>query len=223
MDSDKVFIVIPAYNEEKNIGKVIENLLTIYRNIVVVDDNSSDTTCQIVKKYPVYLARHIINLGQGAALQTGSQLALKLGADIIVHFDADGQHRADQIDKLVVPIKENGADIVFGSRFLSDKSTLPRLKSYLLLPIGRIVNWLFSGLRLSDAHNGYRALSRQAAEKIELSQNRMAHATEILIMVKEHKLRYQEVPVIVDYEEFGQGMLDGIKIIRDLLIKSIIK
>ncbi|MDD5342163.1 MAG: glycosyltransferase family 2 protein [Patescibacteria group bacterium] len=223
MDSNKIFVVIPAYNEEKNIGNVIEGLLKVYNNVIAVDDCSTDLTREVLKRYPIRLASHIVNLGQGAALQTGDELALKLGADIIVHFDADGQHRVDQIEKLISPIRDGRADIVFGSRFIDNQSALPWAKRHILLPIGRIVNWLFSGLKLTDAHNGYRAMNRKAAEKIILTQNRMAHATEILGLVKKNKLRYTEVPVVVEYKEFGQGFLGGLKIVRDLILKSITK
>lgn len=223
METDRVFIVIPAHNEALVIGDVIKKLLERYRNIIVVDDCSTDQTDQIAKNYPIYCLRHVVNLGQGAALQTGDELALALGADVIVHFDADGQHRVDQIEKLTEPIRAGRADIVFGSRFLGVTSALPRLKRWILLPLGRLVNWFFTGLRLSDAHNGFRAMSREAADRINIRLNRMAHATEIVSQVREHRLRYQEVPVVIDYREFGQGLTGGLRIIRDLILKAILK
>jgi glycosyltransferase involved in cell wall biosynthesis len=220
---ENIFIVIPAYNEARNIGRVLESLLPSYPNIVVVDDCSNDETFRSVSHYPVHSLRHVVNLGQGAALQTGNEYALKQGADIIVHFDSDGQHRIDQIEQLIQPIRDHKADVVFGSRFLVSQSTLPRMKRYVLLPIGRIVNWLFTGLHLTDAHNGFRAINRRAAQLIQIRQNRMAHATEILGLVRQQKLRYQEVPVIIDYHEFGQSFSGGLKIVRDLIIKNVFK
>ncbi|MFA6197922.1 MAG: glycosyltransferase family 2 protein [Patescibacteria group bacterium] len=217
------FIVIPAYNEARNIGTVLDSLLTEYHNIIVVDDCSKDDTCIIVSRYPVHLLRHITNLGQGAALQTGTEYAVQQGASIITHFDSDGQHRLQDIKDIINPLLKNETDVVFGSRFLNKSSNIPNFKRRVILPIGKLVNWAFTGLWLSDAHNGFRALNNNAAIKIQLKQNRMAHATEILSQVKKHHLRYTEVPVVIEYHNFGQTFSGGIKIVRDLILKNIFK
>jgi len=218
-----VFIVIPAYNEEKHISAVITALKQKFANIIVIDDCSTDSTKKILQTLPVIFAQHTINLGQGAALQTGNEIALLHNADIIVHFDADGQHRIDQIDKLIQPIINGQADIVFGSRYLgsaSEKKLIPWSKRVIILPIAKIVNWIITGLKLSDAHNGYRALSRNAAQKIKIYQNRMAHNSEITRQTKKLHLRFTEVPTQVDYSEYGQGIGGGFKILKDILFKN---
>jgi glycosyltransferase involved in cell wall biosynthesis len=218
-----VFIVVPAYNEEARIRSVLMSLLPLYPQVVVVDDCSRDRTFERVSELPVHALRHVVNLGQGAALQTGTEYALKHGADVVVHFDADGQHRSDQIEKLIAPILSGEVEMTLGSRFLGERSDLPWMKRVVLLPVGRIVNWLFTGLYLSDAHNGYRALGRRAAGHLSLRQNRMAHATEILALVRRHGIRFREVPVLVTYDEFGQGLAGGLKIVRDLVYRSIFR
>jgi hypothetical protein len=148
---------------------------------------------------------------------------LKLGADIIVHFDADGQHRLQDISAMTDPLTRDEADVVFGSRFLGKTSNLPWAKRHIILPVGKFVNCIFTGLWLTDAHNGFRAMNKNAAQKIILRQNRMAHATEILSQIKNNHLRYTETPVVINYTEYGQSFVGGVKIVRDLIIKSIFK
>jgi glycosyltransferase involved in cell wall biosynthesis len=218
-----VFVVIPAYNEEARIRPVLISLLPLYPNIVVVDDCSRDRTFSLARELPVHCLRHVVNLGQGAALQTGTEYALLEGAEVVVHFDADGQHRPDQIGKLVAPILSGEVEMTLGSRFLGEESDLPWLKRAVLLPVGRIVNWIFTGLYLTDAHNGYRALGRRAAGRLSLRQNRMAHATEILSLIRRNRIRFREVPVLVTYDEFGQGLAGGLKVVRDLVYRSIFR
>ncbi len=218
----KIFIVIPAYNEEKTIAKVIEGLLQEnYNNIVIVNDGSADCTSKIVLNYPVYLLTHNINRGQGAALRTGTEFAVKQGADIVIHFDGDGQHQVKEIDDFVEKINQ-GFDIAIGSRFLSGAKNIPFTKKYLIHKPAILVNWFFSGLKLTDAHNGFRALNRHAAKKIKITQNRMAHNTEIPAEIVKRKLNFTEVPVEVIYTEYGQGFGGGIKIILDLLKQKIL-
>jgi polyprenyl-phospho-N-acetylgalactosaminyl synthase len=213
----KIFVVIPAYNEEKSIAAVIESLLLKnYRDIVVINDGSKDNTAEVVKKYPVYYLEHFVNLGQGAALQTGNEFALARGADVIVHFDADGQLKVDDISRFLEKINQ-GFDVVIGSRFLSDKQNIPFAKKYFILKPGIVINWLFSGLKLSDVHNGFRVFTGSAAVKLKITQNRMAHATEIPALILRHKLKHAEVPVEIIYNEFGQGFWGGLKIVWDLL------
>lgn len=219
----KVWIVIPAYNEEKNITKVIKQLQEVTSNIVVVDDCSADNTAEIVKGLNVKLLKHIVNRGQGAALQTGTEYALSQGAEIIVHFDADGQMQVKDIAKVIEPLSQDEADIVFGSRFLNKKNQLPWVKKYFILWPARIFNWLFTGVKLTDAHCGFRALSKKAAEKIEITQDHMAHATEILDLVRLHDLKYQEVAVEILYHEYGQRFSSGLKIVQDLVLTKIVK
>nr|MBD3359323.1 glycosyltransferase [Candidatus Buchananbacteria bacterium] len=213
----KVWVIIPAYNEEKKIRQVLEELLTITSNIVVVNDCSADETQTILNDLPVHFLTHLVNRGQGAALQTGTQFALNQGAEIIAHFDADGQMQINDISKAVQPLLNNEADISLGSRFLDNKSQVPLTKKYFILKPASLLNWFLTGLKLTDAHCGFRALTRQAAQKIEIQQDGMAHATEILDQIRLHNLNYQEVPVEIIYHEYGQKFSSGFKILRDLI------
>ncbi len=219
-----IFVVIPAYNEEKNIGRVLDDIRNKLPevSIVFVDDNSKDNTYKEARARDIYVLKHIVNRGQGAALQTGNDFALGHGAKILVHFDGDGQHRVEDIKKLIQPIIDQEAQIVLGSRFLGSKSDIPLTKNFFILKPALFVNYFFTGLKLTDAHNGLRALSRGAAKKIRITQDRMAHNTEIIAEIRRNNLKYKEVPVEVIYNEYGQGFADGLKILRDLIIKKIL-
>ncbi len=221
----KVVAVLPVYNEQPAIvSQIVQNLRKYVNEIIIVNDGSTDNfNYSLLKKEDIHLLKHLINRGQGAALQTGTDYALKIGADIIVHFDADGQHQTEDIPALIKPLQQNTADFVFGSRFLNGSSCLPFFKKYFILPLAKLVNYLFTGLKLTDAHNGLRAFNRTAAKKIHLTQDRMAHATQYPYLVKKYKIKYTEVPVKIIYHEFGQGLGGGIKIIKELLIDKIIK
>ncbi len=212
----KVFIIIPCYNEAEHLTKVIGSAKQ-YGQVVVVDDGSTDNSFQIAKNSGVIVLRHLVNRGMGAALETGDRYALNQVADIVVHFDADGQHLAREIPQLVQPIISGQVDVVLGSRFLTKKDQTPFLKKlFILKPAVFFQNFLL-GVKLTDAHNGFRALSRQALEKISITQDNMAHATEIIEQIKQSGLTYKEVPVTVIYHEFGQDFISGLRILRDLL------
>jgi len=219
----KIYCVIPAYNEEKNIGKIVEELIPYEYNIIIVDDGSIDNTFLIALKYSgtsdkIAILRHIINRGQGAALQTGTEYALKMGADVIVHFDADGQFLAKEISEVARPIIEGRAQAVFGSRFLEKKSAMPFFKKMIIMPLARLSNKFFLGVTMSDPQNGFRALSKEAANKIKIENRGMAHCSEILRKIKENRLVIEEVPVTVIYHNFGQKLNGGIKILKDLFL-----
>jgi glycosyltransferase involved in cell wall biosynthesis len=218
-----IWVVIPAHNEQENIFGVIKSVQELTPNIVVVNDCSTDRTREIVKLLNCYLLDHMVNRGQGAALQTGTEFALKNRANIIVHFDADGQMQAKDIYRIITPILDKQAEIVFGTRFLEKNSRIPWSKKFLILKPAIIFNWLFTGIKLSDAHNGFRALSRKAAEAIKITQDGMAHATEILDQVRAHDLNYAEVPVEIIYNQYGQRFFSGFKIIRDLIFAKILR
>jgi len=219
-----VFIIIPAYNESQQIKSVIDDLKSHgFDNIVVVDDGSQDNTADIVRAQGVTVVSHFINRGMGAALQTGNEYALLIKADILVHFDADGQMQASDIDSLLAPIKAGQADIVLGSRFLGTTVKMPITKKFLILPVSRVINFIFTGVWLTDAHNGMRALSRLAASQIVIRQDHMAHNSEIVEQIRKLRLKFKETPVNIVYNEYGQSILGGIKIIRDLLIGKFIR
>ena len=199
-----MFIVIPAYNEETSIVKVLKKLKSAgYKNLVLVDDGSEDKTQALAKKEGVYALKHKINRGQGAALKTGIDFALLKGADIIITFDADGQHRVEDLKKMVEPLENGTADIVLGSRFLGKAENIPASRKF-LLKVGIFVLWILYGLKLTDSQNGLRALSRTAAEKIEIKSDRMEHAGEIIGEIKTRKLRCVEVPITILYTDYSK-------------------
>ncbi|PIZ99820.1 MAG: glycosyltransferase family 2 protein [Candidatus Komeilibacteria bacterium CG_4_10_14_0_2_um_filter_37_10] len=217
----KIFIVIPAYNEQDNISIVIQSLLKYEYQVIVVNDGSTDQTSWQVQQFPpVILLEHLVNLGMGAALATGTKYALSQGAQIIVHFDADRQMRVADIAQMILPIVQQEVDVTIGNRLAN--SQIPVLKKYFIFPIARILNNLMTGLYLVDVHNGFRALNAKAAQKINIEQQGMAHATEIVQKIKKFNLKYREVPVTIDYHVFGQGIGGGLKILHDLFLKKIV-
>jgi len=219
----KVFVIIPAFNEEKRIGQVLAELSDLLYNVVVVDDASTDQTTQVASQFQVDILRHKINRDQGASLQTGNEYALSQGAEVIVHFDADGQFLVSEIKDIIEPIINDDYDVVFGSRFLDRKSEMPWLKKYFVFPIARLVNWLFFRIKFTDPQSGFRAMSRRAVEKINIEQDGKAHCSEILSKVFSLKLKTKEVPMTVIYHHFGQNISGGWKIVKDLLFSKLIK
>jgi len=216
-----VSVVIPAYNEEKMIGKVVDGLKGKVSRITVVDDGSRDLTAEKARQAGAEVIRHCLNRGQGAALQTGIIYALNGGADFIVTFDADGQFLAEEIDLIVEPLLLGQVDVTLGSRFLDNKSDIPWEKLFIL----KIATWitnLYTGLKLTDIHNGFRGMSRRAAKLIQIRQDGMAHASEILEQIRKYNLKYLEVPVTIRYTDYsrlkGQKVSNSFRIIKDLLL-----
>jgi len=216
MKKDKVFVVIAAFNEEKQIAGVIKGLKKEgYENIVVVDDGSKDGTFNALKKSKVFALQHFINRGQGAALKTGIDFSLKQGAEYIVTFDADGQHRASDIERLLKPLLNKECDVVLGSRFLKKDSNTPFIRK-IILKLGALVIRVMYGIKLSDSHNGFRVMSRNAAQKIEITSDRMEHASQIVEEIHKKKIKYKELPVTITYSEYskkkGQSSWNSVKI-----------
>ena len=185
------WIVIAAYNESETIAEVLSGLAGNGCGVVVVDDGSRDDTLAIALKSGAHAVRHPINLGQGAALQTGIEYALRRDAAVIVTFDADGQHLASDIDPLVDTLIRSGADLACGSRFLGQTENMPRLRRA-TLKLATAFTFLSTGLRMTDAHNGLRAMTRSCAQRLKIRQNRMAHASEIIHEAARLKLRLVE-------------------------------
>ena len=221
----KVVAVIPAYNEALAVGKVVSAVAEKVSSVIVVDDGSDDRTAELAKEAGAVVLKHFLNRGQGAALQTGIIFALIHEADIIVTFDADGQHETSDIDRMVQPLLE-GVDITLGSRFLKTDNQIPKLRK-LVLKTAVAFTRFYTGLPVTDAHNGLRALSRRAAELIKIRQDGMAHASEIIEQIKKHNLKFKEVPVTVSYTDYskakGQRLTNSFKIILDLIFGRIVR
>ena len=224
-DRKRIFVIIPCYNEAGIIRETITAVIEKGYSIIVVDDHSTDNTKEQLKELPVTYIRHRLNMGQGAALQTGISVALKKKAEYMVTFDADGQHDVNDIDGMLHKLKEDQFDIVLGSRFLPGAGGNISAGRKLLLKAACYLNYLFTGILLSDAHNGLRVMNRNAAERIHLKENRMAHATEILKEIKNHSLKFSEFPVHIHYSSYskkkGQSLLNSVRIFFDLIMNKI--
>lgn len=222
------YVVIPAFNEQDVIGATVAPLLEAQYQVVVVDDGSTDGTSAVLNDLPVHRLRHPVNLGQGAAIQTGMEYALQQDAQYIVHFDADGQHAVEDIEMLLGPLRAGQADIVLGSRFLEpeDAKSVPAAKRA-ALQLARVVNFMLTGVWLTDAHNGFRTMTRRAAEQIALRENGFAHATEILSQIRRKGLRYVECPTHVRYTEYsmakGQKLSNAFNILFDLVMGRVFR
>ncbi len=219
----KTVAIIPAYNEESRIADAVRDAAKYVDAVVVTDDCSRDATGVVAHAAGAYVLRHIINRGQGAALQTATDFALeKLNADIIVHFDADGQMMGEEIPMLTEPLKAGEADIVLGSRFLGKKANMPTSR-LVTLRLALLFTFLVSGIRTTDTHNGFRALTREAAKKMRITLNGFAHASEILDLIQVQKLRYVERAVTIRYTEDtlakGQKFSGSFVIVKDFLKK----
>ena len=192
------FIIVPAYNEARCVGEVLSQIRALYPNVVVVDDGSTDGTLEAAHGKATYVLHHVVNRGQGAALQTGIEFALARGARFIVSFDADGQHCVEDVEALLTPICQGECDIVLGSRFLGAKVSMPASRR-MILRLGVLFTRIVSRVKLTDTHNGLRAFSRRAAEKIDITLDRMANASELVDQIRAYGLPFREVPVRVRY------------------------
>lgn len=222
-DRNRIWIVIAAYNEARLINSVVAKVADYFPNIVVVDDSSRDNTSQQAKMAGAHVIRHPFNLGQGAALQTGIEYALRAGASHVVTFDADGQHHIEDVPVMLDHLAASNADVALGSRFLGSTIGMSQSRRW-LLQAATVFTRLTTGLKLTDCHNGLRVLSSKAALCLTIKQNRMAHASEILAGIGRHDLRYIEVPVTISYSDYsrekGQTMGDALVIFRDLIAAS---
>ena len=214
------WVVIPAYNEGEAIGGVVADLLGRGYSVAVVDDGSKEPLLDALRGTHAHVLRHVINLGQGAALQTGIRYALEQGAELIVTFDADGQHQSADLKALLAPIVEGRADVALGSRFSKGGRAvnISRSKRAVLALAVVFTRWS-TGLAVTDTHNGLRALSRKAAERLHITQNGMAHASQVLQQIKSQQLSFVEVPVTVVYTEYsvrkGQRLSNAFNILWD--------
>jgi polyprenyl-phospho-N-acetylgalactosaminyl synthase len=221
------WIIVPAFNEGAAIAEVLNRLVQLPYNIVLVDDGSSDDTAQQALNFPVTVLQHVCNLGQGAALQTGISYALGFEETrFIVTFDSDGQHNADDIARLLEPLRAGTHEVSLGSRFFNanDAVNISFIRR-IFLKAATLLTKLTTGLNLTDTHNGLRAFTREAASKIYITQNRMAHASEILNQISSLQLQYCEIPVKILYTQYslkkGQSLFNSLNIIWDLMVEKI--
>jgi glycosyltransferase involved in cell wall biosynthesis len=219
-----VWIVVPAYNEAGVIGDVIRQLRSVFANVVCVDDGSADDTGDIALRAGAHLVRHPVNLGQGAAIQTGVEYARsRPGAQIFATFDADGQHRVNDVLAMIDRLHSESADIVIGTRFGPGVSRPPLLKRVVLQtaatlsPRGR-------RLGLTDTNNGLRVFNKTVADRLDITMNGMGHAGEFILLIDENRWRVAEQPVEVLYTEYssakGQPLLNGVNIIVDGILRG---
>ena len=217
-----VWVVIPLYNEATVIATVITGLLEHVPHVVCVDDGSTDGSALVAEAAGARVLRHPTNLGQGAALQTGIEYARERAETaFLVTFDADGQHRVEDALAMLQRARDEDLGIVFGSRFLDDRTQIGWLKRVVLRTAAWVTNRT-THLRLTDAHNGLRVLRVDAAHGVNMQQDRMAHATEIVHQLGDTHLPWREHPVEVIYTDYsrakGQSLLNSINILIDLIV-----
>ena len=221
---DRTAIVIAAFNEAGCIGSVVSELRAQFARVIVVDDGSVDATVQEARLAGATVLQHFVNRGQGASLQTGISYGLASGAEYFVTFDADGQHDMADLPRLLLPIVRGEVEICLGSRFLdrSDENRQIPVLRKLLLRAAVLFMRMTSRARLTDAHNGYRAFSRQAALALDIQLDRMAHASEIVDQFHASGLPYREVQVRVRYTDYslrkGQRNLAAFRVAFDYLM-----
>jgi glycosyltransferase involved in cell wall biosynthesis len=212
--SSSVWAVIPAHNEAGRIGSVISRTRKILKNVVVVDDGSTDGTLSVSKKAGAIVLRHQINLGKGAALKTGCDYAIKRGASVIVVLDADAQHKPEDVPRFISEIGK--VDIVFGCRGLNKK--MPSILRFGNWVISRLTSILY-GVELTDTQTGFRAFTSNAYKKIRWQSADYSMESEMISLVGKHKLRYAKINIETLYPDRYKGttVLDGIKIVFNLI------
>jgi glycosyltransferase involved in cell wall biosynthesis len=221
--NDDVWLVVPLFNEAQVIGDVVRDARATFPHVVVVDDGSRDDGAREAEAAGAVVVRHPVNLGQGAALQTGFEYALSVPTmRWVVTFDADGQHQVADVVAMLDKARADGLDVVFGSRFLDDRTNAGLLKKLVLRAAVGYTN-LTTKTKLTDAHNGLRLISRDVVERIEISQNRMAHASELVQQIGALDVKYAESPVHILYTDYskakGQSLWNAVNILAELILR----
>lgn len=221
----RLAVVVPAYNEEKTVGTVVRALLPAADRVIVVDDGSTDGTAAAAREAGAEIVSHFMNRGLGAALGTGIAAAVRSGADVVVTFDADGQHRVEDIPRLIEPIRSGSADAAIGCR-TAERDRMPvsrRAANW----IGNALTYVLFGLWVRDSQSGLRAFSRRAAEQLEIKTDRMEVSSEIVKEIKRHAWRLAEIPIVPVYTDYsmskGQGFLVGLKTAGRLFLNRLSK
>jgi len=218
-------IIIPVYNEAQVIKQVVDSISKEFKYVICVNDGSIDNSASEIAKTEAYLIEHPINMGQGAALQTGIEFARQIAEiNYFVTFDADGQHRIEDVKTMLQTIKKGSYDIILGSRFLGDSVGMKKSRLAILKLAIKFSN-LTSGLKLTDTHNGLRVFTRKVAEEIQITMPDMSHASEILEIIATKKYKYAEVPVTIEYTDYsmakGQSIINAVNIGFDMLLRKI--
>ncbi len=226
MQNEDVWLVVPLYDEAAVIADVVEQARTVFPKIVCVDDGSRDASAERAERAGAAVVRHPVNLGQGAALQTGFEYALGDPAmRYVVTYDADGQHQIHDVEVMLDRIRRGDVRVVFGSRFLDERTEASALKKLVLRAAVAYTN-LTTGTRLTDAHNGLRVLDREVVARLDITQNRMAHASEIVSQIGSmrfggERVRYAEEPVHILYTDYsrakGQSLWNAVNILAELI------
>ncbi len=224
--TNDIAIVVPVFNEKKVIKDFLHSLKKERPKdtIIIVNDCSTDNSGEILEQIDgIYLLTHEINMGQGAALQTGIEFARKLGLRYAVTIDSDGQHNPKDIKLFEETMKKGKYDIVLGSRFLGNAQNISFIKK-IVLKMAIIFTWIISGIKLTDTHNGFRMI-KISNKKFNITQNRMAHASEVIDVIKNNNLKYKEIPCAILYNEYtkqkGQKLLNSLNIILEILFKRL--
>lgn len=217
------WVVIPVYNEASVVGTVVEAVRQAFTRVVCVDDASTDASAAAAREAGATVVQHPINLGQGAAIQTGLAYALSDPAmRYAVTFDADGQHRVTDAAAMVDRLRTEPLDVVIGSRFLDTRTRMPAMKRA-VLRAGVAYSNATTGVRMTDAHNGLRAMNRDVAAGLRITQNRMAHASEIVEQIGRSDWRYAEQPVEILYTQYsrtkGQSLWNSVNILTELFFR----
>ena len=219
---DNVYILVPLYNEEQVISDTIEGLKKYFNNILIINDGSSDSSLSIISDLGVEYVSHSINLGVGAAVQTGFEFILdnRRKCSAIITFDADGQHRAEDAQRIAQEIEISDKEIIFGSRFLGFDKKIPIVKRLVLKTVCSLTKFI-TGVNLTDAHNGLKGYKVSAINKININLDGYAYESELIRQVQKHNISFKEVPTDIEYTEYskskGQKILSGFIIIEDLL------
>lgn len=219
---EKIFVVIPVFNEDRVVKSVIEDVKKSgFKNIIVVDDGSTDKSFAVSKKTDSIVIHHALNRGKGAALKTGVEAAKILGAESVITFDGDGQHDPSDIKKMISKI-EMGYDVVLGTRSFEKIPALRRVGNIM----GNIFTWLIYGLWVNDSQCGFRAFSKRALKFIDTQHDRYEYESEVVREIARHKLKFTEIPIRVLYTEYSQtkivkqGFINGLKTLSRIFISE---
>jgi polyprenyl-phospho-N-acetylgalactosaminyl synthase len=220
-----VWIVVPAFNEASVIGDVVADIRSVFDHVVLVDDGSKDNTGDIALRAGAHVVPHPVNLGQGAAIQTGVEYARSQpGAQVFATFDADGQHRLKDVVRMIDRLSTDDVDLVVGTRFAEPSASKPPLLKRIILRVAAFVSPSSRQLGLTDAHNGLRVFNKKVADRLNITMSGMSHASEFITLAVENGWRVAEEPVEILYTEYskskGQPLLNGVNIVFDGLLRG---